>query len=111
VLELAAGPGETGFAAAARLGPTGKLISSDQSPEMVAVAKARAAELGIENVEFKVLDAQRLSLDSESVDAVLCRWGCMLMADRDAALRESRRVLRRGGRVALAVWDTPDRNM
>jgi ubiquinone/menaquinone biosynthesis C-methylase UbiE len=110
VLELAAGPGETGFMIAARLGATGKLVSSDQSEEMVAIGKARASELGLENVAFKVLDAQQLPLDSESVDAVLCRWGYMLMADRDAALRESRRVLRTGGRVALSVWDRPDRN-
>ena len=95
---------------APRLGATGKLISSDQSEEMVAVGKARAAELGLENIELKGLDAQQLPLDFESVDGVLCRWGYMLMADREAALRESRRVLRPGGRVALSVWDRPDRN-
>jgi ubiquinone/menaquinone biosynthesis C-methylase UbiE len=111
VLELAAGPGETGFMAAARVGPDGSLLCTDQSEEMVAVARARAAELGLDNVEFRVLDAQRPDLASASVDAVVCRWGYMLMVDREAALRETHRVLRPGGRLALATWDTPDRNM
>lgn len=111
LLELAAGPGETGFEALRRVGPQGSLISSDQAQEMVDVARARAAELGLDNVEFRVLDAQRLELESDSVDAVLCRFGYMLMTDRQGALSETHRVLRSGGRLALAAWDTPDRNL
>ena len=111
VLELAAGPGETGFLVAQRLGPDGTLVSTDQSPDMVEVARRRAEELGLGNVEFRVLDGQQIDLDERSFDAVLCRWGYMLMADPDAALRGTRRVLREGGRLALAVWDTPDRNL
>jgi SAM-dependent methyltransferase len=111
ILELAAGPGETGFRAAQRLGPTGKLISSDQSQEMVAVARRRATELGLDNVEFAVLDGQSIELPSGSVDGVLCRFGYMLMTDPDAALRDSRRVIRDGGRLALATWSTPDKNL
>ena len=111
MLELAAGPGETGFLVAQRLGPDGTLVSTDQSPDMVEVARRRAQELGLDNVEFRVLDAQQIDLDERSFDAALCRWGYMLMADPDAALRGSRRVLREGGRLALATWDTPDRNL
>ena len=111
VLELAAGPGETGFLVARRLGPTGTLLSTDQSPDMVEVARRRAQELGLGNVEFRVLDGQQIDLDEHSFDAVLCRWGYMLMAEPDAALRGTRRVLRDGGRLALATWDTPDRNL
>ncbi len=111
VLELAAGPGETGFLAAPRIGPRGTLISSDQSPEMVSVARARAQELGLENVDFEVLDGQRIELESASVDAVLCRWGFMLMADAGAALRETHRVLGPAGRLALATWDAPEKNL
>jgi SAM-dependent methyltransferase len=111
VLELAAGPGETGFLVAQRLGPDGTLVSTDQSPDMVEVARRRAEELGLGNVEFRVLDGQQIDLDERSFDAVLCRWGYMLMADPDAALRGTRRVLREGGRLALAVWDAPDRNL
>ena len=111
VLELAAGPGETGFLAAQRLGRDGALLSTDQSPDMVEVARRRAAELGLENVEFRVLDGQEIDLDERSFDAVLCRWGYMLMSDPDAAVRRTHRVLREGGSLALATWDTPDRNL
>jgi SAM-dependent methyltransferase len=111
VLELAAGPGETGLIAAQRLGPEGRLLSTDQAPQMVEIARRRAAELGLENVDFDVTDAQRMELEPESFDAVLCRWGYMLMADPDEALRRTRRVLKRGGRLPLATWDRPDRNL
>jgi ubiquinone/menaquinone biosynthesis C-methylase UbiE len=111
VLELAAGPGETGFIAAQRLGPEGRLLSTDQAPQMVEIARRRADELGLGNVDFEVVDAQQMELEPESFDAVLCRWGYMLMADPDEALRRTRRVLKRGGRLALATWDRPDRNL
>ncbi len=111
VLELAAGPGETGFLLAARIAPEGRLLSTDQAPEMVEVARRRAAELGLDNVEFAVVDAQRLELEPGRFDAAVCRWGYMLMADPDEALRRTRRVLRPGGRLALATWDRPDRNL
>ena len=81
VLELAAGTGETGFAAAARLGDDGRLISTDFSAPMVEAARRRAEELGLANVEFQVMDAEHMTLDDDSVDGVLCRWGYMLMAD------------------------------
>lgn len=110
VLELAAGPGETGFLAAELVAPGGRLISSDQAEAMLGVGRARAAALGLENVEFKVIDAEWIDLPLASLDAVLCRFGYMLMADPAAALRETRRVLAPGGRVALAVWDRAEAN-
>ncbi len=73
-------------------------------------ARARAQELGITNVEFKALNAEWIDLPVASMDAVLCRWGYMLMADPAAALKETRRVLSPGGRVALSVWDGPQHN-
>jgi ubiquinone/menaquinone biosynthesis C-methylase UbiE len=110
VLELAAGVGETGFIAAQRVGPEGRLLTSDQSEAMIEGARARAAQLGLENVELRTLNAEWIDLPVASVDGVLCRWGYMLMADPGAALGETRRVLRPGGRVALAVWDTIEAN-
>ncbi len=104
VLELAAGPGDTGFLAAPRLEPGGRLVSTDVAPEMVEAARARAAELGLRNVEHRVADAQELPFPDASVDAVLCRWGYMLVPDPARALAETRRVLRPGGRAAFAVW-------
>jgi ubiquinone/menaquinone biosynthesis C-methylase UbiE len=81
------------------IGPTGKLISSDFSENMVEAARREATLRGLTNVEHRVLDAQNIDLESNSVDAVLCRWGLMLMADPAATLSESRRVLRPGGRI------------
>jgi SAM-dependent methyltransferase len=110
VLELAAGPGDTGFMAAKAIGPMGTLISSDSSPEMVEVARRRATELGIGNADFRVLEAEWIDLSAASVDAVVCRFGYMLLADPEAALRDTRRVLRSGGRLTLAAWDDPQVN-
>jgi ubiquinone/menaquinone biosynthesis C-methylase UbiE len=110
VLELAAGAGDTGFEAAAIVGERGRLISTDFSPAMVQVARRRGAELGIGNVHHRVMDAERIELDPDSVDGVVCRFGYMLMTDPAAALAETRRVLCPGGRLALAVWSAPERN-
>jgi SAM-dependent methyltransferase len=110
ILELSAGPGDTGFAAAAIVGDSGRLISSDFSPGMVEVARRRGSELGLENVDYRVIDAEHIELDSGSVDGVLCQSSYMLMADPALALSETRRVLRPGGRLALSVWGAPERN-
>jgi SAM-dependent methyltransferase len=110
VLELAAGPGDVGFAAAPLLGEEGRLISSDFSSEMVEVARRRATELGLKNVEHRQIDAEDIPLEDDSVDGVLCRFGLMLMPDPEAVVAEMRRVLRPGGRLALAVWSTGQRN-
>jgi SAM-dependent methyltransferase len=110
VLELAAGIGETGFEAAAVIGETGRLITSDLSPAMLDAARRRGAALGVTNVDYRVMDAERLELDADSADGVLCRFGYMLLPDPAGALAETRRVLRPGGRVTLAVWGAPERN-
>jgi SAM-dependent methyltransferase len=110
VLELAAGLGDTGLLAAGLVAPTGGVIISDQAEAMLDGARAQAEELGVANVEFQVLNAEWIDLPLASVDAVLCRWGYMLVADPAAALAETRRVLRPGGRLALAVWDSAQQN-
>jgi len=110
VLELAAGTGVVGFAAAELVGPSGRVVVSDFSEAMVETATRRAAELGLVNVECRVLDAERLELADAAVDGVLCRWGYMLMGDPEAAFRETHRVLRHGGRLSCAVFARPEQN-
>ncbi len=105
VLELAAGLGETGLLAAELVAPAGGVVISDQAQGMIEGARARAEELGVHNAEFQVLNAEWIDLPLASIDVVLCRYGYMLMADPGAALSETRRVLRSGGRLGLAVWD------
>jgi ubiquinone/menaquinone biosynthesis C-methylase UbiE len=110
LLDLAAGTGDLGFRLAERIGESGRVISSDFAPEMVDVARRLGEGLGLRNVEYRVLDAERMDLPDDSVDGVVCRYGYMLMADPAAALSETRRVLKDGGSLAFAVWATPDRN-
>ena len=110
VLDLAAGVGDTGFEVAGTIGEHGRLICSDFSGAMLDAARRRGSELGISNVEYRVIDAERIELDSDCVDGVLCRFGYMLVADPAAALAETRRVLRARGRLTLAVWGAPERN-
>jgi SAM-dependent methyltransferase len=110
ILEVAAGTGDLGFTVAERVGEDGRVISSDFAPEMVDVARRQSEARKLTNVEHRVLDAESMDLDDDSVDGVVCRWGYMLMADPGAALKETRRVLRGGGPLAFAVWMTPDRN-
>jgi ubiquinone/menaquinone biosynthesis C-methylase UbiE len=110
VLELAAGLADTGFMAARLVGESGGVIITDFAPEMVAAGRRRAEEIGVENVEFRVLDAERMDLETDSVDGVLCRWGYMLTTDPTAAFAETRRVLRPGGSLAFSVWASRERN-
>jgi ubiquinone/menaquinone biosynthesis C-methylase UbiE len=110
VLELAAGLADTGLMAARLVGESGRIIVTDFTPEMVAAARRRAEELDVRNAEFRVLDAERMDLETDSVDGVLCRWAYMLMIDPHAAFAQTRRVLRPGGRLAFSVWAARERN-
>jgi ubiquinone/menaquinone biosynthesis C-methylase UbiE len=109
-LEVAAGAGDLGFRVAERVGGKGRMISTDFAPAMLDVARRNGESRGVSNVEYRVLDAERMDLEDDSVDGAVCRWGYMLMADPAAALKETRRVLRDGAPLAFAVWSTPDRN-
>lgn len=110
ILELAAGVGDTGFLAAELVEPGGTLITSDLVPEMLSAAQRRAEALGVRNVRFRQIDAEAIDQPAASLDGVLSRWGYMLMPDAEAAVRDTRRVLRPGGRVALAAWTAADEN-
>src|SRR5918995_6838487 len=77
VLELAAGLADTGLMAAHLVGEAGRVIVTDFAPEMLAGARRRAEEIGVDNAEFRVLEAERMGLETDSVDGVLCRWAYM----------------------------------
>lgn len=110
VLELACGPAGLGLAAAERVGPAGEVVLSDVVAEMTSIASARAAARGLSNVSARVLDLERIDEPDDAYDVLLCREGLMFAPEPAAAAREIRRVLRPGGRVAVAVWGPRDRN-
>jgi ubiquinone/menaquinone biosynthesis C-methylase UbiE len=110
VLELTAGLGDTGLLAAELVQPGGTVIISDGAEGMVDAAREHAEEVGASNVEVRLMQAEWIDLPAASVDGVLSRFGYMLLLDPEAALRETRRVLKPGGRVALAVWDAFEHN-
>jgi SAM-dependent methyltransferase len=103
VLDLAGG---TGGLAAVLADRVARVIATDLSPEMVAAARRR----GIPNAEHRTMDMQAIDLPDASVDAVVSRFGYMLVPDWALALRETRRVLRPGGRLAFATWAPAQRN-
>jgi len=110
VLELACGPGGLGLAASQRVGLAGEVVLSDISPEMTAIAAARAKARGLANVSTLILDAERIAQPDAAFNVVLCREGLMLVPNPEAAVREMARVLRPDGRVVVAVWGPRSRN-
>src|SRR5262245_23935733 len=110
VLELACGAGDVGIAAAALVSPGGEVVVTDVAPEMTAIACGRAEALGLANLRTRELDFEQIDEPDASFDVVLCREGLMLAPDPAQAAREIRRVLRPGGRVAVAVWGPREQN-
>ncbi|MEO5944996.1 MAG: methyltransferase domain-containing protein [Ferruginibacter sp.] len=109
VLDVAAGTGEPGLTIAAML-TGGKVISTDLSEDMLAVAKEKAAARNIKNFETKIADVSELPFDDNSFDAISCRFGFMFFPDMQLAANEMVRVLKPGGRIATAVWNGPQKN-
>jgi SAM-dependent methyltransferase len=110
VLELACGPGGLGLAAAERVAPGGEVVLSDVVAEMTSIAAERAAALGLDNVTTRDLDLEQIDEPDASYDVVLCREGLMFVPDPGRAALEIKRVLRPGGRFAVAVWGPRERN-
>ncbi len=104
VLDIACGTGLVSFGAARAVGPQGHVLGIDLSDRMVDAAERRARDMRLSNCSFSRMDAESLALPDASFDVVLCALGLMYMPDPERAVREMRRVLRPGGRVALAVW-------
>jgi SAM-dependent methyltransferase len=100
VLDVASGTGRVALQAAEAVGAEGSVLGVDLSARMVDAAALHAPS----NTRFARMDAQRLALPDAQFDVVLCSLGLMYLPDPGQALREMRRVLRPGGRLALSVW-------
>jgi ubiquinone/menaquinone biosynthesis C-methylase UbiE len=111
VLDIATGIGEPSITAAKKVGGgSGHVLATDISPQMLSIARQRAASLGLQDViEFKEGDAETISLSDSAFDAVLCRWGSMFLPDLKTGLSNIYRSLVQGGHLAAAVWASPDR--
>lgn len=103
VLDLAGGTGDVAEAVAGRVA---RVLSTDFSPRMVEAARRRS----IAGAEHRVMDMQELDLAADSFDGVVCRFGYMLVPDRERAFAETRRVLKPGRRLAFATWAPASRN-
>jgi SAM-dependent methyltransferase len=104
VLDVASGTGAPALHLARQVGPKGRVTATDIAREPLAIAAQRAEERGLVNIVFERTDVQELAFPEQSFDLVTCRFGVMFFPDLARALREMRRVLRPGGRVALLAW-------
>jgi SAM-dependent methyltransferase len=110
VLDIATGPGEPALTIAGLVGPEGKVFGIDPAPEMIEAARREQDRLGLRNAKFDVASADRLPFPADTLDAVVSRFGVMFFPSPVDAVREMLRVLKPGGKLALAVWNSAERN-
>lgn len=109
ILDVAAGTGEPGLTIAEMI-KNGQIIIADLAEGMLEIARENAAKRGITNFETIVCDASELPFDDNTFDAISCRMGFMFFPDMELATKEMVRVLKPGGRVAISVWNGPEKN-
>jgi ubiquinone/menaquinone biosynthesis C-methylase UbiE len=110
VLDVAAGTGDQSILATQRVGPSGSVLATDISPNMLAAAADTAREANLDNVTTQVADASALEVPVESFDAALCRFGLMFVPDLHQALSRVRGALKPGAHFAALVWSSEAKN-
>jgi ubiquinone/menaquinone biosynthesis C-methylase UbiE len=108
ILDVASGTGEPALTLARRTKGNVEIVGVDSAEGMANVAQQKVHKEGLRNISFQTMPAETLAFADESFDRVLCRFGVMLFADPLQGLKEMNRVLKTGGRYALAVWSTPE---
>lgn len=110
VLDIAAGAGDQTLDIARRVGPRGHVLATDISARILALAKDNARAAGLQNIDTRVADAQKLGLASAGFDAAVCRLGLMFCREPLDAFREAHAALRPGGRFSAVVFSQPQSN-
>ncbi|QIL41879.1 class I SAM-dependent methyltransferase [Pedobacter sp. HDW13] len=110
LLDIAAGAGEQSITAARMVGPTGRVLATDISANILEYAKQMAAQVGLSNIDTAVMDGEKLTLDDETFDVVISRVGLIYFPDQQKALKEMLRVLKPGGKIAAIVYSVPEKN-
>lgn len=110
VLDLGSGTGDPAISIGLALGDTGAITACDLTPEMLAKARERSVNVGLDVMSFAASDMAALTFADNSFDCVTCRFGLMFPEDKVAAAREALRVLKPGGRVGYVVWGPYDEN-
>jgi SAM-dependent methyltransferase len=110
VLDVAAGAGGQTLTAARRVGPSGSVLATDISSNILGYAEQAARNAGLSNIAFRVMDGESLEVDPGVFDAVISRVGFIYFPDQQAAFEGMRRALRNGGRLAGIVYSTPEAN-
>ncbi len=108
VLDVACGYGEPALTAAKVAGPEGTVVATDISAQMIAHARERAAEAGVDNLEFEETPAESLDFPNESFDAAVSRWGIIFEPDGEGVAAKVRGFLKPERRFAISSWGQPD---
>jgi ubiquinone/menaquinone biosynthesis C-methylase UbiE len=110
VLEVAAGTGDQVLMISRCVGPSGHVVAVDISSNMLAHAAEAARDAGLANIETRVMNAEKLDFETDSFDAVLCRFALMLFPNPTVALAEMYRVVKPMRNVTVMVWSTAEKN-
>ena len=104
VLDVCCGSGASAIPAAQAVGPDGSVVGVDLAENLLKLARTKAGQLALTNIEFRPGDLTALPFADDSFDVVVCVFGIFFVPDMESAVRELRRVLRSGGRLAITTW-------
>jgi ubiquinone/menaquinone biosynthesis C-methylase UbiE len=104
VLDVCCGSGASAIPAAKIVGPGGSVTGVDLAQNLLELARSKAQQQGLENINFQSGDMTLLPFEDDSFDVVVCVFGIFFVPDMESALRELKRVLRTGGKLAITTW-------
>ena len=110
VLDIASGTGEPAISVARVVGENGSVVGTDLVDEMLAYARCKAANAGLENIEFQCVDGESLAVGEDLFDAVTIRWGLMFMPEPQSCIALAYGALQSGGRISVVCWAAPEKN-